>query len=168
MRLTLTFLLLFTAINTYAQINASADADHNLQFKGTLQAPNKSNTELAQCIYSSPIISMFIASEDMQPDTALFKGSNSFSHYVDDITTPAGEVSFQFEYLTKDSLVAYRFYHFQHHQSDSKFQSVGQLPLAWKDLTNPSFSQTQYEEIVADLRLNVAHAVRMILKYCIQ
>ena len=107
-------------------------------------------------------------SDEEALDSAFVKGEYSYSYYVDDYESPAGEVKFKFEYIIRDGQINYRLYDFEHEKSDSKFTSIGLLPKEWNEKVKSSFSKKQYAEIMTDLKLNVANAIRMINKYCIK
>ncbi|WP_299888477.1 hypothetical protein [uncultured Lacinutrix sp.] len=167
---TLSLLILFTfSINAYSQIISSNDKFGNLQFIGNINTENKSNYDLSECISTSAMI-MGIESKTESKEAAIessfVKGEYSYSYYVNDYEASAGEVQFKFEYTIKKGAIAYKLYDFEHLKSDSEFESIGILPNEWNEKVKASFTKKQYAEIMTDLRLNVANAIRMINKYC--
>ncbi len=166
----LLFFLIYSVI-AFAQITSSTNESVNLEFKGIIEATGKSNYELSECIASSAMIigvETQTESEKDALDSSFVKGEYSYSYYVDDYESYAGEVKFKFEYIIRNGQINYRIYDFEHEKSDSKFQSVGILPEKWNDKVKLSFTEKQYSEIMVDLRMNVANAIRMINKYCIR
>ncbi|NQY05688.1 MAG: hypothetical protein HRT68_05640 [Flavobacteriaceae bacterium] len=163
--------ILIISVNAFSQIIGSVDESGNLQFKGVIEVTNKSNFELSECISSSAMI-MGIESKTESDgealDSAFVKGEYSYSYYVDDYGSQAGEVKFKFEYIIRDGQINYRFYDFEHKKSESKFASIGLLPKEWNEKVKSSFSKKQYTEIMTDLKLNVANAIRMINKNCVK
>ena len=107
-------------------------------------------------------------SEDEAHDSAFVRGAYAYFYYVDDYGSEAGEVKFKFEYIIIDGQIDYRFYAFEHEKIGSKFASIGLLPKEWNEQVKTSFSEKQYGEIMTDLRLNIANAIRMINKYCVK
>lgn len=164
-------LLLFFSMTIYSQTNSSNEETENLQFTGTINTEGKSNYELSDCISTSAMIQGIESkteSEEAAIDSSFVKGAYAFSYYVDDYGASAGEVKFQFEYIIKEGVIAYQLYDFEHHQSESKFESVGILPTDWNEKVKASFTKKQYAEIMTDLKMNVANAIRMINKYCVK
>jgi hypothetical protein len=163
--------LLIISANAFSQITGPLDESGNLQFNGVIKVTDKSNFELSECISSAAMI-MGIESKTESAsealDSAFVKGGYSYSYYVDNYESPAGEVKFKFEYIIRDGQINYRLYDFEHVKSDSKFASIGLLPKEWNEKVESSFSKKQYAEIMTDLKLNVANAIRMINKYCVK
>ena len=163
--------LLLISVSAFSQIISSEDESGNLQFKGVIKVTKKSNYELSECISSSAMIMGVNSKTESNKealDSAFVKGENSYSYYVDDYGSPAGEVKYKFEYIIKNGQINYRLYDFEHKKSDSKFASIGLLPKEWNEKVKSSFSKKQYTEIMTDLKLNVANAIRMINKYCVK
>jgi hypothetical protein len=163
--------LLIISANALSQIVGSVDESGNLQFNGVIKVTDKSNFELSECISSSAMIMGIESkteSDEKALDSAFVKGEYSYSYYVDEYGSPAGEVKFKFEYIIRDGQINYRLYDFEHEKSDSKFASIGLLPKEWNEKIKSSFSKKQYAEIMTDLKLNVANAIRMINKYCVK
>lgn len=163
-------MLFIISLNVYSQIKSSFDEFGNLQFTGIMDTASESNFELSECISASALIfGIESKTESVENgiDSSFVKGGYSYSYYVDDYESSAGEVKFKFEYIIKNGNISYRFWDFEHEKSGSEFESIGLLPRDWNEKIKETFTKKQYTEIKTDIRLNVSNAIRMITKYCI-
>jgi len=163
--------LLFATTNTFSQILSSSDDSGNLQFTGVTKVVDKSNFELSECIaHLALIVGIESKTEKLESskDSSFVRGKYAYSYYVDHYESPAGEVKFKYEYIIKNGQVQYRFYDFEHEQASSKFKTIGLLPKTWNKKIQATFTKDQYGEIMTDIKLNIAHALRMIDKYCLK
>lgn len=167
----LTSLLLLISMLSFGQVTPSADASGYLEYTGTISTHGKGNFEVSSCIASSPLIMgvMFKTEfEEDATDSSFVKGANADDYYVDNYESPAGQVKYKFQYLIKKGQLSYRFYDIEHEQSDSEFKSIGFLPAQWNETVGTIFTKKQYSEILVDLKMNVANAIRMVDKYCLK
>ncbi len=140
-----------------------------LLYKGAIESSGQSNFELAECISSSSMIYDIETRTELEEDSrdsSFVAGAFSYGYFVDDYQSPAGQVRFKFEYVIRNDSVLYQFYDFEHEQAESKFESLGHLPKEWNEEVKLVFSKSQYKEILTDIELNVANAIRMVRKYC--
>lgn len=86
---------------------------------------------------------------------------------VNDYKSEAGNISFKFSYKIKEGMIAYKFYDFKHDGEGTAFYSIGNIPEKWNHEVGKIFTEKQYSEIMTDVYLNSANAVRLIKKYCV-
>lgn len=161
--------LLIISSNCISQLTSTEDEYGNIQFKGIIEVPHKTNFQVSECISSLMMvvgITFKTETKEEAGDSSIVKGEYSYTYYVDDHKSFAGEVKFKFEYITKKGAINYRIYDFVHEKSNSKFNSIGKLPKEWNEKVGQVFTKIQFNEIISDLILNAANSIRIINKYC--
>jgi len=164
------FLLLIVFFNLSSQVSSTAEKFKTLQFKGVIDAPGKDNFELSECIAGSAMLAGIISqtkSKEQAVDSSFVKGEYTYTYYVDNYEKFAGFIKFKFEYIIKKGQIHYRFYDFEHEKSDSDFESIGLLPEKPNEKVRKVFTEKQYDTIMTDLKMNIAHSLRLIVKYCV-
>ena len=134
-----------------------------------IESKDKSNLELAHCIANSAMImgvTSYTESENESIDASYVNGNYSYSYYVNDYESEAGSISFKYAYEIKSGVISYKFYDFIHNGTGTEFKSIGNLPEKWNSKIGEIFTEKQYVEIMKDLFMNSANAIRMIKKYC--
>ena len=148
----------------------SNESSKILAITGNIESKDKSNLELADCIANSAMIegvTSYTESENESIDSSYVNGNYSYSYYVNDYESEAGSISFKYSYEIKDGVISYKFYDFIHDGTGTEFKSIGNLPEKWNSEVGEIFTEKQYVEIMKDLFMNSANAIRMIKKYCV-
>tara|TARA_R100000541_G_C1858166_1_gene78759 strand:+ start:114 stop:635 length:522 start_codon:yes stop_codon:yes gene_type:complete len=164
-------LILLVFSNSYSQDDQVSEKSESIIFEGIIDTADKDNFELSECIANSAMI-MGIESKtetiDSSKESSFVKGQYSYSYYVNDYEKQAGIVEFKFEYIVKNEKIHFKIYDFIHRRGDSEFDSLGLLPKKWNERIGKTFTEKQYDEIMADLVFNALNSLRMIKKYCIK
>lgn len=158
-----TYLFLITLNFTFSQ------ELKNYEFTGTIKTSNKSNFEISECISENVVLVGVKSKTKNEKDataSSFVNGEHSFGYYVDDYSKFAGNIEFKFEFIISNNEIKYKFYNFTHLKSNSSYKSLGILPKDW-NINIKQFSQSQYEEIQNDIKLNMFNYLRLIQNKCI-
>lgn len=159
-------------INIHAQNKTltTTQKQKSLTIEGKITIANQSNLELAYCIANSAMVlgvTNYTTTEEEAIDSAFVQGNYSYNYYVDNYDTEAGTISFNYEYIIKNGEITYTYTDFVHDGTGTTFKSIGNLPEKWNANVGEVFTEKQYSEIMNDVRANIANAVRMVKKYCV-
>ncbi len=165
-------IILITILNSFGQskpLFLTADKNGNIISTGKIEIKNRPNFDIFKCVKTFIFVGVESTSESIENkvDTFFVKGAYSYTYYVQD-TVFAGEIKFKYEYIIKNRTIEYNIYDFEHIQSNSKFGSVGIIPLIWNEKVKKSFTEAQYSEIMKYVNANVALAIRMLNNYCVK
>lgn len=166
----LIILLLIPTININAQNNIE-QTNEELELIGSIKTNNRTNYEISDCIVNSTMImgvTSFTKSKKEASESSFVNGNYSYSYFVDDYSSQAGKISFNYSYLIKNGEINYRIYNFEHDGTDTEFASISHLTKSWNDEIGKIFTEKQYYEIMKDLLTNAANAIRMIKNYCLK
>jgi len=162
-------LILLVINNSFGQNNLTKEIDKLILFEGIIDAENKNNFDISECLSNSAMI-MGIKSKtetiDQAKESSFVKGQYSYSYYVNDYEAKAGDVEFKFEYIIKNAKIHFKIYDFIHTKGNSEFDSIGLLPMEWNAKIGKTFTKEQYNEIMGDLGFNALNSLRMIKKNC--
>ena len=150
--------------------NPNSDKLGNLEIKGEIKTDH-SNYGLCTCIKNANFldgVKAFTKSEKAAEISAFVMGEIYQNYLVNDFSTEAGEVQFKYEFIIKDGVLSYRFFHFYHAQKESEFSSAGRLSSEWNKEIGKVFNKGQYWEIVNEIQTNVANTIRALNKECME
>lgn len=166
------FYLLILCISSTTLVGQSDETKSYkpLFLDGSLKIKNKTNFEISECIANATFIMGIeskTASKEDAKDSSFIKGNYQYTYFLDDYTTLAGVISYQFEYIIKNGTVVFKFYNFIHNRGDSEYLSVGIFPANYAGKVKKTFTKEQHGVLLNSIKENMTQALKSINKNCL-
>nr|WP_321234235.1 hypothetical protein [uncultured Psychroserpens sp.] len=156
-------------VNKYSERNflnnviLSENADGAIQSVGSLRlASHKSDSELFQCVVDNLILfgveEIYVSEVIGSP--SFIKGQWQFPYRINNSEDYIGTISYNFEYSLDNGVLTYTYSNYMHEKDNSKYKSLGILPLEYSASISKVFTQNEYYELLYDTEINLKLAIK--------